>query len=77
MIIKNIEQQRAKSGDNSMMDIDQYDDIDIDVCQGCGVYYIADERNRELWIESYGGIKPKYSVQPQLCNKCMRGENDY
>ncbi len=51
---------------------DDDDDLDIDVCQGCGAYYGADDYNRKLWIQTIWDRNPEGTVQPQLCNDCIK-----
>jgi hypothetical protein len=46
------------------------DNIDIDVCMGCGRYYSITPHLMELWRKSFN--YPIDKVMPQLCHKCMR-----
>jgi hypothetical protein len=49
------------------------DDVDIDVCQGCGRHYGMTQTIADMWRSS-----PLYregTVCPQLCHQCMRREH--
>ena len=50
------------------------DNMDIDVCMGCGRYYGMTQTLIDVWRVMY---RPKdKDVMPQLCWKCMVGDND-
>lgn len=48
------------------------DDIDIDVCLGCGRYYSMTPSLQEAWRKSVNYREG--AVMDQLCFKCMRGD---
>lgn len=48
------------------------DDIDIDVCLGCGRYYSMTPSLQEAWRKSVNYREG--AVMDQLCHRCMRGD---
>jgi hypothetical protein len=52
-----------------MREIKMDEDVDIDVCMGCGRYYSCTKSLSDRWRAFY---KPKAGeVMPQLCYKCL------
>jgi hypothetical protein len=46
------------------------EDVDIDICMGCGRYYSLTDSIIELWRQSPSFDEKQ--VVPQLCHRCMR-----
>lgn len=58
--------------DDDVYDPVEFEDVDIDVCLGCGRYYAMSPELEEAWRNSFN-YRPN-TIMDQLCLRCMRGE---